>query len=180
MRRVMRVVLLAAPIFVTGCAAPYYDEQTDKLVTQLQTDVETQFTTLITSGEEISFLSGQSDAASKVDLAKYQAQAGWNANIAAYDKIEVDLLLLRPRVEAVQSWAGDRISQQLDLLGENLIGPTDSLRSTHQREGILRLDTLQGFNGLVTPELNTLVATEVQLKAGQGSANTSTGSKSGS
>jgi hypothetical protein len=111
-------------------------------------------------------------------LAKYQTAAGWNANVAAYDKIEVDLLLIRPRIQAVPTWASNSTIKSLDLLSENLVGPTDSLRSTHQRDGILRVDVLQGFEGLITPEINTLVATEVQLKAGQTSGSASTGSKS--
>jgi hypothetical protein len=51
--------------FLVGCAAPLYDDQTDKLVTQLQTDVETEITTLITLDEEVQDLAGKTDAASK-------------------------------------------------------------------------------------------------------------------
>ena len=170
--RLPSLLLASLIVPLIGCTAPVYDDQTDKLVTQLQTDVETEITTLITLDEEIQDVSRNTDSVSKAELTKYKSAAGWNANTSAYDKIAVDLLLLRPRVEAVRNWGTPSVLKSIDLLRENLVGSTNSMRALHQRDGILRLDELQTINNTVGPELDALVAVEAQLKAGQSSVST--------
>ena len=62
---------------------PQYDDQTDKLISQIQTDVDTQFVSLITLDHKISRLSGKPDPASVKALADAKTKAGFDANPAS-------------------------------------------------------------------------------------------------
>jgi len=163
---------------LAACSTPAYDDQTDKLALQLQTDVETELTTLLTLGEEIQDVSQDTDPTSKAALTKYQAAANWTANMAAYDKIEVDLLVLRPRVAAESNWGTSSVLQSIDLLSANLVDSANSMRGLHKRDGILRLDEIQDIKGVVEPQLDALIAVEAQLKTAQPSKSTTSTTKS--
>ena len=92
-----RCCRIATPVLllVAACAAPQYDDQTDKLISQLQTDVNTEIVSLITLDHTISNLTGKTDAASKKALADAKTKAGYNANTSFYNKVDVDLTALQ-------------------------------------------------------------------------------------
>ncbi len=77
---------------------------------------------------------------------------------------------MRPRIQAARNWGTDATLQSLDLLKDNLVGPSNSMRALHRTDGVLRPDVLQGFDAIVGAQLTVLVATQAQLKSGQTSA----------
>lgn len=176
---------LPALVLITGvvaCTAPPYDDQTDKLITQLQTDVTTEFTTLITQNEKLAELSGAKDKASQAALAKAQTAAGYDANTDAYDKIAVDLVLLKTRIANEPNWGTRRVSSALDLFTQKLTGPVgatvpvgscdrsnpnSSMRSVHKACGRLSNTYLLEKYKIVSDQLNSFVLYGVTIKNGQ-------------
>src|ERR1051326_5260072 len=86
---------IIALLFATSCAAPQYDAQTDKLISQLQTDVDSEIVSLITLDRKIARLSGKADQTSQKALAEAKSKAGYEANADFYDKIDVGLIGLQ-------------------------------------------------------------------------------------
>jgi hypothetical protein len=168
--------------FLWSCTAPQYDDQVDKLITQLQTDVTSEFTTLITQDEKIGDLAGATDKASQAALAKAQAAAGYEANTDAYNKIAIDLVLLKTRISNEPNWGTGHVADALDLLMQQLSGPigatapagtcgggnpASSMRSVHKACGTLSIDYLVEKYGIISGELNLLVLYDVTIKNGQ-------------
>ena len=176
---------------LTSCAAPRYDDQVDKLITQLQTDVTTEFTTLITQDEKIAELSGAKDKASEAALTKAQTAAGYDANTDAYNKIAIDLVLLKTRIANEPNWGTGNVSDALGLLTQQLTGPigaavpagsctepnpNSSMRSVHKACGRLSIPYLMEKYDIVSNELNLLVFYDVAIKNGQSPSGASSGS----
>jgi len=170
------VVLLGA---VAGCSAPQYDEQTDKLVTTLQADTDTQFVTLISLAQridrlnrQIAALNGQTDAASRKTLATLQqslsdatTKAGYDANAGAYDKLAVDIISLQMRVAAEPNDSTPDMMKAIVNLRANLIGD-GGLQATHQSAGILTTIYLQSAQQLIDVQLQALLTRDLVLKNG--------------
>lgn len=186
---------LVALGLLTSCAAPQYDDQVDKLITQLQTDVTTEFTTLITQDEKIAELSGAKDKVSQAALAKAQTAAGYDANTDAYNKIALDLVLLKTRIASEPNWGTGNVSDAVGLLAQQLTGPigatvpagsctgpnpNSSMRSVHKACGRLSIPYLLEKYEIVSGELNLLVLYDVTIKNGQSPNGGSSGSGSGS
>src|SRR5271157_5527425 len=98
-------IVVPVLLMMAACAAPQYDVQTDQLISQLQTDVDTEIAALITLDRKINSLSGKTAAASQKALADTRAKAGYDANTGFYDKVDVDLTALQTRVDAEPSAA---------------------------------------------------------------------------
>jgi hypothetical protein len=163
-RSTIPVLLLAA-----ACAAPQYDDQTDKLISELQTDVDTEIVSLITLDHKISSLSGKSDAASQRALADAKAKAGYDANTGFYDKVDVDLTSLQTRVDAEPSAATPHLDTAIKDLRDNLLAADGSMQATHQKVGILSEAYLRNVKMLVDAQIGALLTRELGLKSGSSS-----------
>lgn len=124
-------------LFIAACAAPQYDDQTDKLISQLQTDVNTEIVSLITLDHKISNLAGKTDAASQKALAAAKSKAEYDANTTFYDKVDVDLTSLQTRVDAEPSAATPHLDKAIQDLRDNLLAGNGSMQALHQKLGIL-------------------------------------------
>lgn len=186
---------LVALGLLTSCAAPQYDDQADRLISQLQTDMTTEFATLITLDEKIAEASVAQDKASQAALAKAQTAAGYDANTDAYNKIAIDLVLLKTRIANEPNWGTGNVSDALGLLTQQLTGPigatapagsctgpnpNSSMRSVHKACGTLSTPYLVEKYNIVSDELNLLVLYDLTIKNGQSpSGGGSSGSGSG-
>lgn len=185
--RVLLVMAVMALALVWGCAAPQYDDQTDKLISALQADVDTQFVTLISLAQKISRLDrqiealhGQTDAASARMLAAAQqaltdatTKAGYDANVPAYDKLAVDLISLQMRVNAEPNDSTPDLNKALANLRDNLIG-AGGLQDTHQRDGVLTAIYLQPAQQLIDVQLQALMIRDLILKNGSSGSGSTT------
>jgi hypothetical protein len=158
-----------------GCSAPKYDDQTDKQITQLQTDVDTRIISLSSLDDRISSLSKSTDATSKKALSAARTTAGYDANTDFYDKVDVDLITLRTRVDAEPSLATSSLDAAIDQLHDNLLGDSGSMRSMHVRDGIIPKSNLKTIQQLVDAQIGALLTRELGLKSG-GTAATSSSS----
>jgi hypothetical protein len=160
---------LAILLILSACAAPQYDDQTDKLISQLQTDVDTEIVTLITLDHKIAALSAHSDAASRKALAEAKTKASYDANTSFYDKIDVDLTGLQTRVDAAPSLATPSLDKSIQNLHDNLLGATGSMQATHEQVDILSEAYLRTVRPLVDAQIGALLTRELGLKGGASS-----------
>jgi hypothetical protein len=163
--------LLVTPVVlrVVACSAPQYDDQTDKLISRLQTDVDGQIVSLITLERKIRSLSGRTDAASRTALAEAETKAGYDANTSFYDKVDIDLTSLQTRVDAEPSAATPHLDAAIKDLRDNL----GSMQVTHEKVGILSEAYLRSVRMLVDAQIGALLTREIGLKSGSsGSATT--------
>jgi len=177
-----RIFLVATPITILlleGCITftpPAYDDQTDTLITQLQVDVDTEIVTLISLDHKISSLSQKTDDESLKALADAKTKSGYDANGTFYDKVDVDLIGLKIRVDAQPNSVTHHLDVSLKDLRDNLLGSDASMRLLHQSDGILSEDKLGFFQKLVDAQIGALLAYELQLKNGSSSSGGSTSS----
>ena len=178
-----RILLGAAPLMILslgGCflTPPDYDDQTDKMITQLQTDVDTEIVTLISLDHKIGSLAQKTDEASQKALADAKTKAAFDANGTFYDKVDVDLIGLQTRVDAEPNAATQHLDVALKDLRSNLLGTDASMRLLHQADGILTEDKLGTVQKLVDAQIGALLTYELQLKNGSSSSGGSTGTGS--
>jgi len=159
-------IVVPVLLLVAACTAPQYDDQTDKLISQLQTDVDTQIASLITLDRKIASLSGKTDAPSQKALAEAKVKAGYDANTSFYDKVDVDLTSLQTRVDAEPSAATPFLDKAIQDLRENLLAVEGSMQATHQKVGILSAAYLRNVKTLVDPQMSALLTRELGLKTG--------------
>lgn len=155
---------MALTVFIAGCAAPHYDAQTDKLISQLQTDVDTQIVSLISLDHRIASLSTKTDPSSKRALATAKTKAGYDANTGFYDKIDVDLISLQTRVDAEPSPATPFLDRAIVDLRDNLLTADGSMQMTHQKVNILSEPYLRNVQPLVDAQIAALLTRELGLK----------------
>lgn len=151
---------------LVACAAPQYDDQTDKLISQLQTDVDTQIVTLISLDHKIADLSQRSDPASQKALAESRTKASYDANTGFYDKIDVDLTSLKTRVDSEPSLATPDLDRSIEFLRENLLAAPGSLQQTHEQQNILSEPYLRSVEQIVNAQTGALLTREIGLKSG--------------
>ena len=157
----------AATMFViVSCAGPQYDSQTDKLISQLQTGIDTEIVFLITLDHKIDLLSGQNDPASRRALADAKTKASYDANTGFYDKVDVDLTGLQTRVDAQPSLATPYIDNSIAALRANLLSDDGSMQATHQKVQILSVPYLMTVRQLVDAQIGALLTRELALKSG--------------
>ncbi len=159
-------VALLLALALAGCAAPQYDDQTDKLITQLQTDVDTEIAALITLDHRIARLSDSTDPAAKTALADARTKAGYDANAGFYDKVDVDIDALQTRVDAEPSAATQYLDRAIKDLHDNLLGADGSMQATHQKLDILSAPYLMGVRQIVDAQIGALLTRELGLKSG--------------
>jgi hypothetical protein len=150
---------------LAGCATPQYDDQTDKLITQLQTDVDTGLVSLITLDHRIALLATKDDAASKKALADAMIKAAYDANAAYYAKLDVDLTGLETRIDAEPSRATPYLDRALSDLRQNLLAAPGSLQATHEQLGVLSEDYLRIAAKTVNAQIGALLTRELALKS---------------
>jgi hypothetical protein len=153
---------------VAGCATapPQYDDQTDKLISQLQKDVDTQIVSLITLDHKIAFLSGKTDASSQKALAEAKTKAGYEANTGFYDKVDVDITGLQTRVDAEPSLATPYLDKGIQALRDNLLVADGSMQTTHQQVDILSEPYLRTAEKIIDAQIEALLTRELGLKNG--------------
>jgi hypothetical protein len=151
---------------MAGCSAPLYDDQTDKLMSQLQSDVDTEIVTLITLDHKIDSLAKRSDAASVKALAAAKTKAGYDANTAFYDKVDVQLTGLQTRIDAEPSAATPALDKALVDLHDNLLAADGSMQATHERVDILSEAYLRSAQVFIDAQIGALLTRELGLKNG--------------
>ena len=161
-------LVLAAGLVVVACSAPPYDEQTDRLISALQSDVDSQIVMLLSLDRRIAELSGANNDLARKSLAEARARAGYDANAAFYDKLDSQLTSLRLRVDALPTEATPNLDRAIDELRANLLTGEGSLRSVHQKQGILREAYLRNERRLLNAQFQALLSYELVLKAGSG------------
>jgi hypothetical protein len=152
--------------FVAACSAPQYDDQTDKLISQLQTDVDTQIVALITLDHKIALLTRQTDAAARTSLTDATTKAGYDASTGFYDKIDVDLTTLQTRVDAEPTPATPAMDRSIKDLHDNLLDAPGSLQVTHQAVEVLSEGYLRSVRTLIDTQIGALLTRELGLKNG--------------
>jgi len=157
--------VLAAPLVLSACAAPQYDAQTDQAITTLQTDTDGLIIHLVSLNQEISNLQGKTDKTSLSQLSGDRAAASYSANIATYNKLHVDFLTLRTRVDAEPNKATPHLDNALEDINQNLFGKR-SLQSQHQEDAFLSTTYLQAQQGLLDAQFAALLKYELVLKTG--------------
>src|ERR1041384_3826535 len=95
----------AVCLVLVACSAPPYDEQTDRLISALQSDVDSQIVMLLSLDRRVAELSGANNDLARKSLAEARARAGYDANAAFYDKLDSQLTSLRLRVDALPTEA---------------------------------------------------------------------------
>jgi hypothetical protein len=133
-RTTIRAALCLA---VAACSAPPYDEQTDRLISTVQSDVDSEIVMLISLDRKIAELSGATGEAARKALAEARAKAGYEANAEVYDKLDSQLTSLRLRVDALPNEATPNIDHSIDELRASLLSDEGSLRSIHKKRGVL-------------------------------------------
>jgi hypothetical protein len=153
-----------------SCTAPQYDDQTDKQITQLQTDIDTEIVSLISLDDRISDLSNNSDQSDRRALSDAKTKAGYAANTDFYNKIDVELITLRTRVDAEPSLATPNLDRAIEALHDNLLGESGSMRSIHKRDGIIPEAQLLIIQKTVDAQVGALLTRELGLKTGTSAA----------
>lgn len=170
---------LALVVIVSGCVTPpQYDDQTDKLITQLQTDVDTGIVALITVDHKIDALAKKTDPVSQKALSDAKTKAAYDANTSFYDKVDVDLTSLQTRVDAEPTRATPFLDKGLKDLRDNLLAADGSLQATHEKADILSVAYLQGAQQTIDAQIEALLTRELGLKGNgsTGSSDSSSGS----
>ena len=157
--------LLSSALVGSCVTPPQYDDQTDKLISQLQTDVDTEFVSLETLDQKIDRLSNSTDAASKQALSDAKTKASYESNASFYDKVAVDLTGLQIRVDAEPSPATSHLDTSINDLRANLLGADNSMQATHQIQNTLSMTYLQEVQKLVDAEIGALLTRELGLKS---------------
>jgi hypothetical protein len=159
-------LVLAVGIVLGACSAPPYDEQTDRLISALQYDVDSHIVTLLSLDRKIAELSRANDDLARKALADARARAGYEANAPFYDKIDSQLTSLRLRVDALPNEATPNIDRSIDELRANLLTGEGSLRSVHQQRGVLSEAYLRNERNILNAQFQALLTYELVLKSG--------------
>lgn len=177
-RTTLSLVLLT---FVGGCVTPQYDDQTDKQITQLQTDADTLFVTLISLDRQIARLSKLTDPGSQKSLAEAKKKAGYQASTASYEKLEVTFIGLQTRIDAEPTPATPYLRESIKKLHDNLLEAPGSVELTHQAQDVLGEAYLRQVQAFVDAQISALLTRELGLKKGSASgSSTSSSSKTAS
>jgi len=167
--RVACLMAMLTAAGVAGCAAPAYDETTDKSISTLQNDIDSELISLASLGERIERLRNRDDAASKKALADALSKASFDANSASYDKIDLDLTTVRLRIDAEPNASTENLDAALGSLRDNLFGEK-SLRDTHSQEDVLHSAYVETEKQTLDQQLQALLAYEIVLKKGASSS----------
>jgi hypothetical protein len=159
-------LVLAVGLVLVACSAPPYDEQTDRLISALQSDVDSQIVTLLSLDRRIAELLPTNTDAARKALADAKARAGYEANAGFYDKLDSQLTSLRLRVDALPNEATPNLERSIDELRANLLGGEGSLRSVHQKQGILSEAYLRNERRILNAQFQALLTYELVLKTG--------------
>ena len=145
--------MLSLPLvfLVAGCAAPLYDEQTDKEITSLQREVDGRLTALIS-------LSRSRDKAA-IQKASYAQNSDF------YDKVDSDLTILRTRMLA----SADPSAAKLAPIFDNLAASIADLRRVHEAQDRLGAAALVATRNQLNAQFSTLLTYELALKKGAAS-----------
>ena len=135
-------------LLIAGCAAPLYDEQTDKEITGLQREVDSRLTAWIT-------LARSHDTTSVAKLS-------YSQNSEFYDQVDTDLTVLRTRMLA----SADPSAAKLAPVFDNLAASIGDLRKAHEAQDRLGAAALVATRNQLNAQFSTLLAYELALKKG--------------
>jgi len=156
--------LLAA--FVVACTPPPYDDQTDKAISTLQSDVDTEIVSLLSFAHTASAGgSGASDAKTK---------GGYQANKTFYQKVDVELMSIKLRVDAAPSVSTSQMDKALEALRQNILSGPGSLQSVHQQEDLPGEAYFTTERTILAQQFQALLTYELLLKNGSASTNNTT------
>jgi hypothetical protein len=144
------VLIVSLVLLDAGCAAPLYDEQTDKEITALQREIDSRLVALITLSR-----SHDKNSAEKASYAQ---------NSDFYDKVESDLTILRTRMLA----SADRSAAKLAPVFDNLAASIADLRKVHEMQGRLGAVALVATRNQLNAQFSILLTYELSLKSGAG------------
>lgn len=164
----IRFLILAFWLGFGACSAPPYDEQTDRLISELQYDVDSQLVTLLSLDRQTADASTANTEAGRNALAQARAKAGYEANAPFYDKLDSRLTSLRLRIDALPNEGTSDLDRAIDELRANLLTGEGSLRSVHQQRGVLSQAYLQNERRILNTQFQALLSYELVLKAGSG------------
>jgi hypothetical protein len=134
-------------ILVISCASvPQYDAETDKQITTLQKDIDSQLVKFIT-------YSRQTDAASKT-------KGSYSQNIDFYDKIDTDITSLELRMEAVP----DPSTKNLPQIFKNLREQFKNIQDAHKQQGNLSEVAWTALRNQLNAQFAILLTYELSLK----------------
>jgi hypothetical protein len=159
-------LVLALALMLGACGAPPYDEQTDRLISALQYDVDSQLVALLSLDHQIAEYSSANTDAGRKALAETKARAGYDANAPFYDKLDSQLTSLRLRIDALPNEATSDLDRSIDELRANLLTGEGSLRSVHQQRGVLSEAYLRNERRILNTQFQALLSYELVLKAG--------------
>jgi TRAP-type uncharacterized transport system substrate-binding protein len=161
-----RVILFVLLAVLAACAAPTYDEQTDKQIAAVQQETDAGLVKLITLARKIDRLKEQSDPASRKALAEATLKAGYEANVDFYDKVDSDLTSLELRMTATPDLSAAKLGESIKALRDNI----DDLRKFHADHGTISASALVHVRTAINQEFKTLIHYELNLKSGRQAA----------
>lgn len=164
--RLLSLVSLVLVLFgLVSCSPPKYDAQTDKLITTLQTDTDTLLINLISLDNQIHFLRNHANKSSNNARLSDMEKSSYRANISSYNKINVDYVTLRTRIDATQNKSTPHLDRALDQIYANLFGK-ESLETQHQKNERLERPYLESEKAFLDSQFAALLTYELVLKDG--------------
>jgi hypothetical protein len=141
----------------------------DQDITTLQTDVDTELTILINLNTQMENLQKLSDASSTAALAKAKMDAGYQANIPAYSKIQVDMDNLNARIDLIKNIETSTLKTGMKTLHDIIFGDT-GIVVTHQKQDKLGTVTITSTKRSFDGDILGLINFEIALKTNSMSA----------
>src|SRR5690348_17298358 len=142
------ILSLCLVLLVPACAAPLYDEQTDREITALQREVDGRLTAWITLA--------RSHDQTPVDKLSYRQ------NSEFYDQVDTDLTVLRTRMLA----SADPSAAKLVPVFDNLAASIGDLRKAHEAQDRLGAAALVATRNQLNAQFSTLLTYELALDKG--------------
>lgn len=143
-------------LLLVSCATSKYDATVDAKLTELQQEVDTQMVSMISASTQTN--------------EKSVKQRAYNANIAFYDKVDVDLTSLELRMEGV-SGSKDNTEE----IFSNIRSTLTSIAQTHKKQGVASREYWAANRTILNVEFGTLIQRELVYKglASSGEGNVS-------
>ena len=170
-KSILTLSCINVTLILTGCSVPQYDSQTDQLITSLQTDTDSLLVHLISLDQQIASLSGKTDKTSIAALAVARSSASYASNSSSYNKINVDFLALKTRVDAEPNASTNHLDKALQDISDNLFG-SGSLENQHMADNVLSAAYLTPEQKILDAQFSVLLTYELVLKSGSSSSTT--------
>ena len=93
-----------------------------------------------------------------------KTKASYRSASAFYQKIDVDLITLKTRIDAEPTAATPHLDSAWQQLHDNLLAPADSMKAIHKRDDIIPASELRTMQQLVDAQAGALLTRELSLK----------------